>query len=499
MTALPHDGERPPRVGWGMIKRFGLGALLIVVLSAAATATAGLLEISDDVALFGSGARIPGIANVLDAVPGGGPQTVLVLGSDRRYADIKAKIPPRSDTIILIRLDPSKAATAVMSIPRDLKVHIPGHGTDKINAAYALGGPKLTVQTVRGLFNFPINHVVNVNFGGFRRAVDRLGCVYVDVDRRYFNDNNPPVDSPTDYATIDIQPGYQKLCGSDALDYVRYRHLDNDFVRAARQQDFLRQAKDQFGLGTLFGSRKELLRIFGRYTQTDIHSTDATLKLLKLAFESSRHPIREVHFLGGISPDGAYVEITPENLARVRDEFLNAQASSGPRRTGAPPAIRHHRRRARRRAGLASGLVPDKTEGQDYVADASTRTGFALYYPTVRLALGNYAKLGPRVYDVYDRGHHRYRAYRLVVYAGEVGQYYGIQGTTWTAPPILDSPSETRSVGGRKMELFFDGSRLRLVAFRTPRAVYWVSNSLSETLTNRQMLDVARSMTRVGA
>jgi LCP family protein required for cell wall assembly len=493
MTGIP-EAERPPSPGWSLIKRFLLGAAIIVVLTAGATATAGLLEINTDVAIFGTGHRIPGIGGVLDNVSGGGPQTILVLGSDRRFADIKAKIPPRSDTILLVRLDPSKEATAVLSIPRDLKVHVPGHGTQKINAAYALGGPGLTVQTIRNLFHFPINHVVNVNFGGFRKAVNRLGCVYVDVDRRYFNDNHPPVDSPTNYATIDIQPGYQKLCGSDALDYVRYRHLDNDFVRAARQQDFLRQAKDQFGLGTLFGSRHELLRIFARYTQTDIHSTAATLRLLKLAFESSSHPVREVHFRGGISNDLVYVTITKSNLALTRDEFLNATASKGTRPTG---AVAHHRGH-HRSAGLAPGLLRDKTEGEDYVADASTRTGFPVYYPTVRVASGNYSKLPARVYNIYDRGKHRYRAYRIVVYAGEIGQYYGVQGMTWTAPPIADSPSETRKLGGRRFELFFDGSRLRLIAYRTNRAIYWVSNSLSETLTNRQMLDIARSLTRVG-
>jgi LCP family protein required for cell wall assembly len=494
MTGLPQT-ERPPRPGWALIKRFLLGAVLIVLVTAAATATAGLLEINTDVAIFGTGNRIKGISGVLDNVSGGGPQTILVLGSDRRYADIKAKIPARSDTIILIRLDPSKAATAVLSIPRDLKVRIPGHGTDKINAAFALGGPKLTVETIKGLFHFPINHVVNVNFGGFRKAVNKLGCVYVDVDRRYFNDNHPPVDSPTNYATIDIQPGYQRLCGSDALDYVRYRHLDNDFVRAARQQDFLRQAKDQFGLGTLFGSRHELLRIFARYTETDIHSTKATLRLLKLAFESSSHPVREVHFRGGISRDLAYVEISHSDLALTRDEFLNATASNGPR----PGQVAKHRAHRRSRStGLAPGLIRAKTEGEDYVADASTRTGFPVYYPMVRLANGNYSRTPARVYNIYDRGHHRYRAYRVVAYAGEIGQYYGVQGMTWSAPPIADSPSETRKLGTRNFELFFDGSRLRLIALRTKRAIYWVSNSLSETLTNRQMLDIARSLTRVG-
>jgi len=114
---------------------------------------------------------------------------------------------------------------------------IPGHGSSKINAAYALGGPKLSVKTIKALLNIRINHVVNVNFGGFRRAVNRLGCVYADIDRKYFNDNHPPAGGGPNYAVIDIEAGYQKLCGQDALDYVRYRHFDTDLVRAARQQE----------------------------------------------------------------------------------------------------------------------------------------------------------------------------------------------------------------------------------------------------------------------
>ena len=130
-----------------------------------------------------------------------------------------------------------------------------------------------------------------MNFGGFQRAANRLGCVYVDVGRDYFNDNNPPNGSQFDYATIDIDPGYQKLCGQDALDYVRYRHFDDDLVRAARHQSFLSAVKEQRGPGRIFGDRKKLLRIFGRSTQTDIarQNTAAILRLLKLAFEASKN------------------------------------------------------------------------------------------------------------------------------------------------------------------------------------------------------------------
>lgn len=474
-----------------MLRRFALGALIITVATAGATATATLLEISDDVAIIREGAKIEGIDGVLDGVEAGDPQTIMLLGSDQRWVDRNDKRSARSDTIILVRLDPDSEATAVLSIPRDLMVDIPGYGRAKINEAYSAGGPRKTVETVRALLDIPINHVININFGGFRDAVDRLGCVFVDVDRRYFNDNDPPVASATNYATIDIQPGYQKLCGSDALDYVRFRHLDTDFVRAARQQDFLRAAKNQFGAGTLFRSRKQLLRIFARYTQTDIRSVPATLRLLKLAFEAAGQPIREVRFRGDIAGDStlSYVSVTDENLRATREEFLGARA---PRRTG----DRARRPRVTGPGDLAPGMVADWAGGLSRVAGARTRAGFTVFYPGHRLETGTYdAEDSPRTYTITDRGGRRHRAYRIVVDAGEdLGQYYGIQGTTWTDPPILDDPSETRVVDGRKLELSYDGRRLRLVALRTADAVYWVSNTLSLSLTNAQMLDLAASL-----
>jgi polyisoprenyl-teichoic acid--peptidoglycan teichoic acid transferase len=505
MSRSPED--KPPRVAFGMYKRFALAGVLITLLTAGAVASAGLLEIKDNLNVFiqaSKGHTIPGLnkPGVLDGVSAGKPQTILVLGSDRRFVDIKQDNPARSDTMMLVRLDPSKEATAVLSIPRDLKVpiQVPGGGieTTKINAAYSYGGPALAVKTVKSLLHIPINHVVNVNFGGFQRAVNRLGCVYVDVDRRYYHSNAGLAPS-AQYAEIDVPAGYQKLCGEKSLDYVRFRHADDDLVRSARQQDFLRQAKDQIGLGRLFGDRKELLRIFGRYTDTDLKSTSAILRLLKLAFESSGHPIREVHFRGDIGPD--FVTITPNNLERTKQEFLHVKASSGARQ--AAPSKKQSKK-ARKKAertspGLPVGVIDDRTAAENLVAKASSQLSFPVYYARARLARGGYSTDGsPRVYDIYDRHHKRYRAYRIVVNTGLDGQYYGIQGMNWKSPPILDDPSDEISMRGRKYQLFYDGNRLRLVAWRTPRAVYWVSNSLSETLTNKQMLAIARSLGRVG-
>jgi LCP family protein required for cell wall assembly len=503
----PFPDEKPPRVAFGMYKRFAIAGVLITLLTAGTVASAGLLEVNDLVSVIrdeSAGHVIPGLKGALDDVPAGKPQTILVLGSDRRFVDIKQDNPARSDTMMLVRLDPSKEATAVMNIPRDLKVpiQVPGGGIDttKINAAYSYGGPALAVKTVRNLLHIPINHVVNVNFGGFQRAVNRLGCVYVDVDKRYYHSNaGLPVSQQ--YAEINVPAGYQKLCGSKSLDYVRFRHADDDLVRSARQQDFLRQAKDQIGLGRLFGDRKELLRIFGRYTDTDLHSNSAILRLLKLAFESSGHPIREVRFRGDIGPE--FVTISPTNLELTKQEFLHVRASNGSRQLGRgapkPQSKKARRRSDRTSPGLPPGVIDDKTGGENHVAQAATRLSFPLYYPRARLARGGYTTDGsPRVYDIYDSHHRRYRAYRLVLNAGFDGQYYGVQGMTWKSPPILDDSSDTMRMAGRKYKLFYDGNRLRLVSWSTPRAVYWVSNTLSKTLTNPQMLAIARSLSRFG-
>ena len=148
----------------------------------------------------------------------------------------------RSDTTMLLRVDPEKEFLSLLSLPRDLKVEIPGYGTDKLNAAYSYGErsePQLTLKTVKELLGIDVNHIVNVDFEGFYDAINAIGCVYVDVDRHYFNPEGG------EYDDIDIEAGYTKLCGYRALDYVRYRHNDNDLVRGARQQAFVREARQQ--------------------------------------------------------------------------------------------------------------------------------------------------------------------------------------------------------------------------------------------------------------
>jgi LCP family protein required for cell wall assembly len=365
-------------------------------------------------------------------------------------------------------------------------VSIPGHGTDKINAAYDYGGPALTLETVKAVTGLPINHVINVHFSGFWRAVNAVGCVYADIDRRYFNDSAA-------YSYINVQPGYQRMCGRKALQYVRFRHEDTDIVRAARQQDFLRQAKQQITATDLINKRDRLGQIFGRNTSTDgaLRSTKEVLRLLKLAVGTATHPIQEVSFRGTLGP--SYVETTPAQMREMTHEFLNVEDTPGPRGVSTKRVKRPKRKQKLRVVG---GLEDASGFGKDQAVQAvqagAGKTLPALY-PTLRLQGSVYAG-PPRVYKLRGTDGKRYGAYRMVLQTGRAGEYYGMQGITWKSPPILEGVTETRKIGRRTYELAYDGDRLRLVAWRTPKALYWISNTLLLSLDEKQMLAIARSV-----
>ena len=172
------------------------------------------------------------------------PAIALVIGYDRRPEE--HGLPARSDTVMLLRADPETETISMLSFPRDLQVEVrcPGGSfVGRINSAFAECQDQGTLATVRALTGLPVNYLIKVNFRGFREVVDRLGGVWMDVDRRYFNDNDGRTYGT--YETIDLRPGYQKLNGWDALDFVRYRHTDSDVHRLARQQAFVRAVKER--------------------------------------------------------------------------------------------------------------------------------------------------------------------------------------------------------------------------------------------------------------
>src|SRR5437763_11984481 len=239
--------RQPPRQGRSVARRiagFFLWLLVIVAMVAGGAAGGLYLYGHDFAAATAPHSRaMKRAAKRLDYVAPGKPAVALVLGTDHRYVD--GKDPGRSDTMMLIRSDPASHTVSMLSFPRDLRVeiHCPGRGTwlNKINDAYATCGPSGPLETLRALTHIPINYLISVNFVGFIRVVDKLGGVYIDVDRRYFNNHT----GPTGFAAINLQAGYQRLTGKQALDFVRYRHTDSDLFRVARQQLFVRAAKEQ--------------------------------------------------------------------------------------------------------------------------------------------------------------------------------------------------------------------------------------------------------------
>jgi len=221
-----------------------LGVACLIV----ATGTAGGAYLYFHQSVAAVAAKTPEVkkaAKTLDVPLPGQPAVALVIGYDHRGTDGGPATSGRSDTLMLVRADPSSDSISLLSFPRDMRVEIrcPGQTPyiDKINAAYATCGPQGSLQTVRGLTGVQINYLITVNFRGFRQIVDRLGGAWIDVDRRYFNDRG----GPYGYAKINLRPGYQQLTGRQTLDYVRYRHTDSDLYRVARQQQFVKAFKGQ--------------------------------------------------------------------------------------------------------------------------------------------------------------------------------------------------------------------------------------------------------------
>jgi LCP family protein required for cell wall assembly len=500
--------EKPPRAG--LWPRF-IAASFVIVISMAAATSASLLLYLNDIA-EAIGAKLPGVDDVLETVEGGEPQTVLILGSDIRPDE---EVKGRSDTTMLLRLDADKNVLSLLSLPRDLKVNIPGYGVAKLNEAYAVGGPKKTLETVKNLTGLEINHVVNINFSGFAKAVDAIECVFVDVDRDYFISNEGVFDESQKVSEIDIDAGYQQLCGLKALQYVRFRHDDNDLVRAARQQSFLREARQKVPPDRLFEKRNEFIDIFTKYTTSDINDPIAMLDTLKLFIELRDAPIRRIEFQGDIGDaTSTYVTASDEQIKTAVQQFLGEK----PAPADQPDDVETDNGGGGGGGGGGSGrggsggggsgggdgggdapevdLIDASDAASRYALEFDGRMRFPVYAPVGLVPDSQYSE-DSRAYtiDTYDGEH--YPAYKLVLSKQSVfgvPEYYGVMGTKWLRAPILENPSETREVGDREYLLFFEGSQLQVVGWKTKDAAYWVSNTLTGSLSEQQMIAVAESM-----
>jgi len=312
----------------------------------------------------------------------GQAMNILVLGGDKRIGI--GGDPGRSDTMLLMRLDPKTKSISMMSIPRDLRVNIPGHGVDRINTAYSLGGAKLAVQTFADVTGIKPNHFIYVDFLGFVHIVDALGGVYVDVDRDYYNPPN------TGYAAIDVKAGYQKLDGKNALGFVRFRHdATGDWGRMVRQQMFLRELKRQAVRWNNWRKIPKLVDIFTHAASSDMDSLRQWLSLARLAMDVNTSSVYNVHLTGQpVMIGGASeLEATPAEIHAVVEQFLH------PDKPPITPAVGKKQPKssftvyvsnAGAPAGTAASVV-DQLKAQGYQAVVSGDLAPAMSYTGTRV------------------------------------------------------------------------------------------------------------------
>jgi hypothetical protein len=250
------------------------------------------------------------------------------------------------------------------------------------------------------------------------------------------------------------------------------------------------------------------------------------LEIMKSFLAVQSAPVIEVHFpaeLGGAN--SPYVTASEEAIKNALQQFLGVEGTPGPPPGGEPaedPEPKQDRgaKKEGGKRGKAEESPPEQTGPamvdaagtmQQYaqkLAQTKTKGGepmikFPVYYPTRVTPATTFTPLeASRAFPIDGAGNDVYRGYKFVLgFPGPVGftEYYGVSGTNWEDPPILDGPSETRKIDGHEYLLFYDGDRLRLVGWKEKKAAYWVNNSLLQTLEEGEMLAIAQSMRQLGS
>jgi LCP family protein required for cell wall assembly len=448
----------------------------------------------------------------------GDAQTLLLIGNDQRKHTTTAPVLPHDNENLLIRFDPSKPWISMMSIPRELLTTIDtknGPVQTRFNYAMTAGGIPLVVKTVRQVLGIEVNHVAAIDFNNFRAAVDKLGCIYGTIDRRYYHVNAP---GGPQYQEIDLQPGYQKLCGAQALEFVSYRHGDTSLVRDARDQRFLLWARQQLEPGLLSNISK-YERIFGQTVQTDpsLHTTNGLDNLIGTLISTGSEPVRQVKFQVDLNPASPLarscgcVTASQQQISASVDSFLNGAEHLPKTQTA---AVARQVQRAVHHGGPSPqrSLVATPAFELVQARSAASHLRFPLEFP--RVADDSLAGPGPvnlngcpatanwltcmRTYVVHSPRGLPYPAYVIVQQTGLLGQYYDIEGSTWTSAPAFRDPNQSLTVGGRTYELYYEGSHISMVAWFEHRAAYWITNSLTDGVSNGDLLAIAEQTDPVG-
>ncbi len=470
---------------------------MLAVLTAAFTG-GSYLWLHGVVSEASGGAAVAAAKNVLDNKPPAStlslPETLqgmnlLVLGSDKRSTGNEAF--GRSDSLMLVHVDPTNAFISVLSLPRDLRVEVPGHGFQKINAAYAFGGAALAIETVQNLTGVDVDHYLEIDFGAFENVTTSIGGVYVDVDRRYYYDG-------LDYENIKLAPGYQLLNGAAALDYVRFRHDQNtDFGRLERQQRFLRAVREQAMGWDLAFKLPSLVKSLFQNVSTEVSATEV-IKLAYWLVNLRGTQIKQVAIPGDIqtidgvsyvvSSDTAVQEAVGDFLSpptTVEDLSLSAAVGSG-------GEIRNTMTTSIESSGGDLPSADSIVDGVKWRALAP-EAGLALQGPTYVPA--GYTCVERRVYEISTASGAR-PAMKAVYRDGRTDQYMGIMETAWLDAPAA-SPGEGVEHGGVTFTVVGIDGKVDRVWWTKDGVLSWVSNTLFYSLEREELLMVAQGMVSI--
>lgn len=312
-TAEPSDAQPPRRSPVGR----AVSALLWSGLFVGTAITSALLGAG--VALM---MPLPGVGDGAERSPGLGdlwqsgfrykvdrPVNILVMGIDEvldaeesrssRQAD--AIFAGRTDTLLLVRVDPESQNLNVLSIPRDTRVQIPTYGVDKINQANVEGGPELVAHTVaHNLGDLPIDRYVRINTTAFREMVDLVGGIEINVPQRMeYTDR-------TQELYIDLHPGWQTLNGDQAEQFARYRNASGDVGRVQRQQMLLRALRERLTNPTVIPKLPQIIRVVQRYIDTNL-TLEEMLALANFALELESDNLNMVMLPGRFSEPSEYI------------------------------------------------------------------------------------------------------------------------------------------------------------------------------------------------
>jgi LCP family protein required for cell wall assembly len=556
-------------------------------------------------------------------VPPGHAAIALIAGYDHRAGGgSNSYAGSNSDTLMLMRADPTTNTLSLLSFPRDLWVNIYCGGDtpttqNRINAAWGMcqnNGPAAVLDTMRHLTGLTPNYLITLDFHAFKQIVNRIHGVYMNVDRRYYN----PLG--TGWSAINLHPGYQKLDGGEALQYVRFRHLDSDIYRNARQQLFVEALKNRLKSEISITDPTLLLKLIGAMKGNlsyltagggDIGIGELTTWFSFLDHLQSGSIVRNaipITSLTNANIGGASVlTADPSAIQAAVHEFLH------PHVTYYDTTHRHHAKKKKKglspkdvtvlvlnggnitgeaantsyllsKQGFDMLTLPDPTHAN---APSHTYDTVVYYDPSQAIGqkaaeelaalFGSHVSVAPMTAAIASRAHqagdpltvvavgtaykgklklpHHVAPPSLTTASAQVQdgvsmtlaavraqqraahfplmvphkvalgsalsteegarlfrvlgskkefvltfnlnngiEYWQIEESNWTDEPLLQNPSVRFVHKGRTYEEFTTGGKIQTIAVRRGKAVYWVQNTLLNSLSNATMIAIAESL-----